>query len=323
MENVNLMKKKASVAVLSLLLLVPNKSRAYEASISSQGLLINSQKADVISYNIEGSNYYSIRDIGGLLKGTEAEFALDYSREDSKLIIDRNAAYNEENQAQDNVEEESQAILSPQTIVVDGQEQNISFYEINDRAYFSIRDLAEALGFGIDYDSVSRNVLVNTQTGYVAEDPSQVQDAATVESVPAGGENELVEAVEEVLEGPSAYDTQVENMVQAALSYLGTPYRQIDCSTLVAKSMRDAGIDPGSRFISTLTIPNLPSLYEVPMSEMRRGDVLNTTYPQRHAMIYLGDGKVVEAQPKGGIVIRNVRTANYKAYRLVDNTSNI
>ena len=32
-------------------------------------------------------------------------------------------------------------------------------------------------------------------------------------------------------------------------------------------------------------------------------------------MIYIGDGKVIEAQPKRGVVVGKLRTKGYKAYR--------
>lgn len=114
----------------------------------------------------------------------------------------------------------------------------------------------------------------------------------------------------------------VEKMIEFAESNLGKTYSQknrmsansFDCSSLVSRSMSAAGLAPDGAAWSTRTLPTSGYLVEIPMSEIQRGDVLNSY--DNHAMIYLGDNRVIESQPGKGVTYNPLRTAGYKAYRV-------
>lgn len=116
-------------------------------------------------------------------------------------------------------------------------------------------------------------------------------------------------------------DKGIEAMISYAESNLGKRYSQkqrmskdaFDCSSLASRSMTAGGLAPPGYAESTRTIPNSKYLKEVPISEIKRGDILNAY--DDHAMIYLGDNKVIEAQPKRGVSYGKLRTKGYKAYR--------
>lgn len=117
---------------------------------------------------------------------------------------------------------------------------------------------------------------------------------------------------------------KVEAMISHAESMIGMGYSQpmrmsakyADCSSTVCRSMSAAGLMPKGAAYDTSSLPNCGYLKEVPMSDLQRGDVLNYRRGGKgHAMIYIGDGKVIEAQPKKGVVVGKLRTKGYKAYR--------
>lgn len=117
---------------------------------------------------------------------------------------------------------------------------------------------------------------------------------------------------------------KVEAMISHAESMLGMGYSQpmrmsakyADCSSTVCRSMSAAGLMPKGAAYDTSSLPNCGYLKEVPMTDLQRGDVLNYRRGGKgHAMIYIGDGKVIEAQPKRGVVVGKLRTKGYKAYR--------
>lgn len=116
----------------------------------------------------------------------------------------------------------------------------------------------------------------------------------------------------------------IEKMIAWAESKLGKRYSQasrmsanaFDCSSLVARSMSAAGMAPKGASWSTRTIADSGYVTPISHSELRRGDILNIA--NDHAMIYLGNGKVIEAQPGKGVVIGDgspERISKYKAYR--------
>ena len=124
-------------------------------------------------------------------------------------------------------------------------------------------------------------------------------------------------------DGGSSSD-KIEKMISHAESMIGMGYSQpmrmsakyADCSSTVCRSMSAAGLMPEGAAFSTSTLPTCGYLKGVPMSDLKRGDVLNYRNGGKgHAMIYIGDGKVIEAQPRKGVVVGKLRTSGYKAYR--------
>lgn len=127
--------------------------------------------------------------------------------------------------------------------------------------------------------------------------------------------------------GVGASNSKIEKMISHAESMLGMKYSQpmrmsknyADCSSTVARSMSAAGLAPPGAAWSTETIPTCGYFQKINMNELRRGDILNYRRNGKgHAMIYIGNGKVIEAQPKRGVSYGKLRTAGYTAYRIIE-----
>lgn len=124
--------------------------------------------------------------------------------------------------------------------------------------------------------------------------------------------------------GGGASGSATEKMIKHAESMMGLRYSQpmrmsenyADCSSLVCRSMTSAGLMPEGAKFSTATLPNSGYLKKINMNELQRGDILNYRRGGKgHAMIYIGNGEVIEAQPKRGVCKGKLRTAGYTAYR--------
>lgn len=188
------------------------------------------------------------------------------------------------------VPEKVKAINNTQAIYfrVNGYDIPIGFeaYKINGYNYFSLRDIGDTLGFYVGYDSGSRTVLVDT--------------------------NRSAEFSQNQLE------RKIETMIKYGISLVGkVSYEEADCSQFVGGILDFAGINlqvpPW-----TWTIGSSPALEEIPMSEIKRGDILNRSdRPNQHVMIYIGDGKILESVPKHGVRITKLRTEGFTAYRLI------
>lgn len=113
---------------------------------------------------------------------------------------------------------------------------------------------------------------------------------------------------------PNSYKERIDHMINYALSRQGATYQEYDCSGLVGTAADYAGFDISPAY--SWLIEGYPNVYEVPMNELRRGDLLNRA--GEHIMIYIGDGKVVESVPKAGVRVAAVRKAGYKVLRIKD-----
>lgn len=121
--------------------------------------------------------------------------------------------------------------------------------------------------------------------------------------------------------GDSTDNASAQKLIDSAKSMLGFSYSQknrmgpdsTDCSGLYSRALVAAGFAKPGQAWSTRTFPTSNVVYEVPISDLKPGDLLNKY--NDHAMMYIGNGQVIEAQPKRGVVIGKLRTNGYKAYR--------
>jgi hypothetical protein len=61
--------------------------------LSSQNLSVDGKTVDCEKYNIDGSNYFKLRDIAYLLNGTRAQFAVGWDAETQTVSILTKEAY--------------------------------------------------------------------------------------------------------------------------------------------------------------------------------------------------------------------------------------
>ncbi len=59
---------------------------------------------------------------------------------------------------------------NPYKVVVDGKEVAIEGYNINDKSYFQLRDIGNAVGFQVGFDAANETVLVSTDPNAVMPD---------------------------------------------------------------------------------------------------------------------------------------------------------
>lgn len=151
------------VLILALTILSVG-SAAAEVMLSPQQLEVNGVRTDCEKYNIDGSNYFKLRDIACLLRGTADAFSVDWDEANRTVRIHTGAVYRPIGQELLPGEDRSAtAVLSPQRIVVNGVlQKDISVYNIGGNNFFRLRDLALALGFGVDYDKGTNTAIVTS-----------------------------------------------------------------------------------------------------------------------------------------------------------------
>ena len=153
-------------AVLLLTLLAP-MARAANVCLSRQALKVNGVSVQCTAYNIDGSNYFKLRDLAMLLTDTGSRFSVDYDEAKKAVKIVTGQAYTPIG-GELAAGEDLSATAQPtrQRIFIDGVERtDLSVYNIGGEQgsnYFKLRELGDALGFRVSYDEVSRTMLVRT-----------------------------------------------------------------------------------------------------------------------------------------------------------------
>jgi hypothetical protein len=163
------MKKRFICFYLILLLVLPlgrsAAAAAPSAVVSEQQLVADGKTVACEKYNIDGSNYFKLRDIACILNGTGSQFSVGWDAAANTVTIDTGKTY-----MPDGSELlasapgfESSAVLSGQLIMIDGYKvSDIPAVNIGGNNFFKLRDLGGALGFGVDYDTTANMIIITS-----------------------------------------------------------------------------------------------------------------------------------------------------------------
>ena len=124
---------------------------------------------DFTAYNINGYNYFKLRDIAALMNGTAGEFAVGWDEDTRTVSVTTGGSYVwVGGELEKGADLSATAVPSTQTVLIDGEKcDTLSVYNIGGNNYFRLRDLGEALGFGVDYDEEwNAAILTTPKTGH-------------------------------------------------------------------------------------------------------------------------------------------------------------
>ena len=132
---------------------------------TNQALQVNGEAVTGAQvYNINGSNYFKLRDVAALLNGTGSQFALEYDAAARQIVLTTGEVYTPDGSELSAGEDQSAtAVRSSQSLTIDGESASLTAYNIGGNNYFMLRDLGEALGFEVDYDAASRTMIINSK----------------------------------------------------------------------------------------------------------------------------------------------------------------
>ncbi|MBR2666924.1 MAG: hypothetical protein IKD96_02050 [Oscillospiraceae bacterium] len=148
---------------LCLVLAAVPAQAASPAVPSAQDFLVDGGNVETEVYNIGGNNYFKLRDIAMLLRGTESCFSVDYDDASRTISLVSGEAYVPDGtELRTGVDRSASCVPSSQRIVLDGSPVEITAYNIGGNNFFKLRDLGEALRFCVDYDSETNTAIVES-----------------------------------------------------------------------------------------------------------------------------------------------------------------
>ena len=90
----NVMKRTLSLLLVLLLLAgLSTAAHAEDVRLSSQALTVDGRSVACEYYNIDGYNYFKLRDIAFVLNGTSSQFSVDYDEAARAVKIVTGEAY--------------------------------------------------------------------------------------------------------------------------------------------------------------------------------------------------------------------------------------
>lgn len=143
-------------------------SNVYAENLSvyegKQKLKIDGTDVSVNNYIINNYNYFRIRDIASLLKGTKKNFDIIYRKDSNRIDLIKGKDYS----GKERLDQRQNPILkkSNAKLFINNREILISSFNINGYNYYKFRDIASILDFYIDFDENTRYIEVTTTLGY-------------------------------------------------------------------------------------------------------------------------------------------------------------
>lgn len=161
------MKKKISLLLVVLMLvtfmpmsMAVSEERSME---SSQKFMVNGEAVEIRAYIINGKNYLRLRDAAAALKGTKAQFQVDYDKEKNLVMIETNKPYEDlSNTKIYSSQKKLWATMKDMDILFNGKERKLKSAFIIDTNYIELRDLAKLMGFDVSYDAPTKTVAITS-----------------------------------------------------------------------------------------------------------------------------------------------------------------
>ncbi len=138
-----------------------------QAVVSTHKVTVNGTAVVCGIYNIDGRNYFKLRDIAMALKGTQKEFALSWDDDAFAMDITTGATYLPDgSELQNDATQNATATTSRAKIRLNGSAQSAAAFTIHDRTYFKLQDLGRLLNISIYWNEDTQTVQIDTTKGY-------------------------------------------------------------------------------------------------------------------------------------------------------------
>ncbi len=215
--------KKTTTCMLVASMATASAALAVEAKPSSMQVTLNGAMIGLSGYEIEGSNYFKLRDLAYVLRGTAGNFAVGF--DGTTISLNTGKDYEPiggELELSDASRKDAKH--KENMLKIDDQSAALMSYEIDGYNYFKLRDLGEALDFGVDFDAATRTVLLKTEQ----TDTSKPAEDQAVEKKPSAETPTPEES-----EKPEETDTPAVSDAEAVLALMNEARAEEGTAALV------------------------------------------------------------------------------------------
>lgn len=128
-----------------------------------QKIFVNEQEFNISCYTSYGKIYVKLRDVAKALNGTANNFEVQWDNDKERIQILSNVTYTSiGGEFESNfISQDVKITTSP--IYIDGEEVRLNGYNINSVNYFMLNDIAKALNFSVEWDSINKTPKITTQ----------------------------------------------------------------------------------------------------------------------------------------------------------------
>lgn len=155
------------IFVIFCLTMILSFSCTFAASnvvVSPQKVMVNSEYKNFEVYNIDGNNFFKLRDIAYVLNSTSSQFSVDYNSEKQIIEVVKDKPYIPVGgELIVGSDKSKTAVLSSQKLSINGEEKTLTAYNIGGNNFFKLREIGVALDFNVDFDANSNSVIMESK----------------------------------------------------------------------------------------------------------------------------------------------------------------
>lgn len=134
------------------------------ATKSSARVFVNGTETAVTGYSVDNTNYFKIRDIATVLRGTGSQFNVEWNETNNGIDITTGAAYvSIGGELVDDVTGNFDVVENSTPTFVNGKQVAVTSYVINGSSYFKIRDIADIAGCEVQWDDGTQIINLVTE----------------------------------------------------------------------------------------------------------------------------------------------------------------
>ena len=133
-------------------------------------VIINGEEISFDAYNVNGNNYFKLRDLALCLNGTDKQFGVGWDSEKNAITLSPTSEYepNGSEMKRKNTTTAT-AIAMTSEVCMDDIKLELAAYTINGNNYFKLRDLGKELDFYVLWDKENNAIVIDTTRGYYPE----------------------------------------------------------------------------------------------------------------------------------------------------------
>ncbi|WP_136479725.1 stalk domain-containing protein [Acetivibrio thermocellus] len=147
---------------------VPVELTKITVNPTTSKVLVNGKIVEFEAYNINGYNYFKLRDLAQAVNNTEKNFEVTWDAANNAINLISNKPYTPSGGELAKGDGKAKvAILTTSKIYKDGREIFLTAYNINGNNYFKLRDVAKTFDIGVTWDGATNTIGIDTSISYV------------------------------------------------------------------------------------------------------------------------------------------------------------
>ena len=130
---------------------------------SVQRIVVDGKTVAMEIYNIDGSNYFKLRDMAALMSGTKSEFSVNFNADTKSMYSVKGSTYNAVGgEMLTGSDKSSSCTPSRWVLYVNDKLIACKVYNIGGNNFFKLRDMASAFGIAVSYDAATNTATIKS-----------------------------------------------------------------------------------------------------------------------------------------------------------------